>query len=86
MELATCRERISSATGAPPRFFAYPNGRERDFDERSRAALRRHGFAVAFSTEEGVNGPDTDWMAVRRFAGDGSLPDLAWRLMGWPRR
>jgi peptidoglycan/xylan/chitin deacetylase (PgdA/CDA1 family) len=86
VEIATCHNRILSATGERPRFFAYPNGRGRDFDERSRAALRRHGFDVAFSTEEGVNGPDTDWMAVRRFAGDGSLPDLAWRLLAWPRR
>ena len=85
-EIATCRNRVASATGAPPRFFAYPNGRSRDFDERSRGVLRRHGFDVAFSTEEGVNGPDADWMAVRRFAGEGSLHDLAWRLLDRSRR
>jgi peptidoglycan/xylan/chitin deacetylase (PgdA/CDA1 family) len=80
-EVATCRERIAAATGLPPRLFAYPNGRARDFDERARQALLRHGFTEAFSTEEGINGAGTDWLAVRRFAGEGPLPDLAWRLL-----
>ncbi len=85
-EVAICRERIESATGLRPRFFAYPNGRTRDFDERSRAALWRHGFDTAFSTEEGTNGPDADWMALRRFSGDSPLPELAWRLSARARR
>jgi hypothetical protein len=80
VEVATCRDRIASETGSRPRWFAYPNGRARDFDGRTRAALRRHGFDMAFTTVEGVAGADVDWMAVPRFAGDGTLGDLAWRL------
>ena len=53
----------------------------RDFDDRARDALVRHGFTEAFSTEEGVNGAQTDWLAVRRFAGDGPVSDLTWRLL-----
>jgi peptidoglycan/xylan/chitin deacetylase (PgdA/CDA1 family) len=80
VEVATCRERIRSVTGITPRWFAYPNGRTCDFDDRSRAALRRHGFDAAFASVGGVAGPDVDWMALPRFAGDGTVGDLAWRL------
>jgi peptidoglycan/xylan/chitin deacetylase (PgdA/CDA1 family) len=80
-EVANCRDKIASATGSSPRLFAYPNGRSRDFDGRARDALVRHGFTEAFSTEEGVNGAHTDWLAVRRFAGDGPVSDLTWRLL-----
>ena len=84
-EIARCRERIRTETGLEPPWFAYPNGRQRDFDERSRAALVRHGFDCAFSTEEGLATPEADWLAIRRLPGDGSLPDLAWRIVSSPR-
>jgi peptidoglycan/xylan/chitin deacetylase (PgdA/CDA1 family) len=80
VEVATCREKIRSATGMTPRWFAYPNGRARDFDDRSRGALRRHGFDTAFSTVGGVAGAGVDWMALPRLAGDGTVGELAWRL------
>jgi peptidoglycan/xylan/chitin deacetylase (PgdA/CDA1 family) len=80
VEVATCRERIRSATGTTPRWFAYPNGRTCDFDDRSRGALLRHGFDTAFSTVSGVAGPDVDWMAVPRFASGATVGELAWRL------
>jgi len=84
-EVARCRERIRTETGLEPPWFAYPNGRQRDFDERARTALRRHGFDCAFSTEEGLVRPDSDWLALRRLPGDGSVPDLAWRVVSCPR-
>lgn len=84
-EVARCRERIRAETGLEPPWFAYPNGRQRDFDERSRTALQRHGFDCAFSTEEGLVGPDPDWLALRRLPADGSLRELAWRIVSCPR-
>jgi peptidoglycan/xylan/chitin deacetylase (PgdA/CDA1 family) len=80
VEVATCCDRIRAVTGITPRWFAYPNGRACDFDDRARAALRRHGFEAAFASIGGVAGPDVDWMALPRFAGDGTVADLAWRL------
>jgi peptidoglycan/xylan/chitin deacetylase (PgdA/CDA1 family) len=79
-EISTCRERIRTETGLEPRWFAYPNGRARDFDARTQSALRRHGFEIAVTTEEGVNGPDTERLALRRFAGGTTVSELAWRL------
>jgi peptidoglycan/xylan/chitin deacetylase (PgdA/CDA1 family) len=79
-EVQMCRDRIAAETGSIPDTFAYPNGRAIDFTDQSKVTLRRHGFSTAFSAIEGVNGADTDWMAVRRISGGSSVEDLAWRL------
>lgn len=85
-EIRICRERIATETSAPPTLFAYPNGQPGDYGEPAKQALLRHGFATAFSAIEGLNGMDTDWMAVRRFSPAGSTADLAWPLTGLSRR
>jgi len=79
-DLQTCRDRITKETGAAPDTFAYPNGREIDFTDESKLMLKRYGFSMAFSSIEGVNRADTDWMAVRRISGGTTIADLAWRL------
>jgi len=79
-EVRTCRDRIVAETGTTPDMFAYPNGRTIDFTDDARATLQRHGFHTAFSAIEGLNGAETDWMAVRRVAAGQSVADLAWRL------
>jgi peptidoglycan/xylan/chitin deacetylase (PgdA/CDA1 family) len=82
-EVGLSRTRIERETGTTPVYFAYPNGRSIDFDARCREVLVRHGFHTAFTTEEGLNGGATDWLAVRRLAGDGSVADLAWLVSGF---
>jgi peptidoglycan/xylan/chitin deacetylase (PgdA/CDA1 family) len=79
-EIRTCRERIEAETGRPVETFAYPNGRAIDFTEEAKALLKRNGFRTAFTTIDGINGVDTDWLAARRIAGGSSVADLAWRL------
>lgn len=48
------------------RMFAFPNGREVDFDSRAIAAVRRAGGTSAMSTREGLNAADEDRFAMRR--------------------
>jgi peptidoglycan/xylan/chitin deacetylase (PgdA/CDA1 family) len=79
-EIRTCRERIETETGTPVETFAYPNGRAIDFTEEAKFLLKRNGFQTAFTTIDGINGQDTDWLAARRIAGGSSVADLAWRL------
>jgi peptidoglycan/xylan/chitin deacetylase (PgdA/CDA1 family) len=81
-EVRMSRDRIAEKTGKAPRLFAYPNGRTMDYDERSRAALSKYGFEIAFATDEGLNGPGTDWHAVRRLPGDCTVAELAWMMSG----
>ena len=79
-EIRTCRERIERETGTRIETFAYPNGRAIDFTEQAKVLLQRNGFRTAFTTIDGINGADTDWLAARRIAGGSSVADLAWRL------
>ena len=80
-EIATCQRRLTEELGAPARHFAYPNGRSVDFDARVQAALRRHGFESAFSTNDGRVTADVDWMAIpRKAAGGSTLADFAFSV------
>lgn len=78
-EVSLCRARLEQETGVRPQLFAYPSGA---FNENVKAAVRRGGFDIAFSTLEGVNGPETDWLEVRRVHGPRTLEDLAWLISG----
>jgi peptidoglycan/xylan/chitin deacetylase (PgdA/CDA1 family) len=85
-EVRTCRDRIAAETGAAPKYFAYPNGRPADYNADTQASLREHGFTVSYSTIEGLAGPDTDWMAVKRVPGiSAEVPDFAWAAAGMMR-
>jgi peptidoglycan/xylan/chitin deacetylase (PgdA/CDA1 family) len=85
-EIATCRDRIAAETSRAPSTFAYPNGRPSDYTPETQEILRRHGFTTAFSTSEGIAGPDTDWMAVKRLPGDAiDVPDFVWLAAGLSR-
>jgi peptidoglycan/xylan/chitin deacetylase (PgdA/CDA1 family) len=82
-EIETCRDRILSETGCAPTCFAYPSGNPADFTAETQAILREHGFTLAFSTIEGIAGPDSDWMAVKRLPTDAaSTPDFVWVAAG----
>jgi peptidoglycan/xylan/chitin deacetylase (PgdA/CDA1 family) len=85
-EIATCKERIEKETRQAPTLFAYPNGRPEDYTIETKDILRRHGFSVAFSTTEGIAGPDSDWLAVKRLpSGEVGAADFAWIAAGLMR-
>lgn len=82
-EIRLSRDAIARELGTVPRLFAYPNGRAGDFNAETRASLRRHGFELAFSTIEGINGPDTDPFAIaRQPTGGATIADFAWLVAG----
>lgn len=84
LEIGTCRDRIVAETGRTPTLFAYPNGGPADYNAETQRVLKQHGFKLAFCTTEGMAGPETDWMAIRRIAAplDPSPAAFAWRLAG----
>ncbi len=82
-EIRTCRDRITAETGRAPTTFAYPNGRPADYTTETQDILRANGFTLGFSTSEGIAGPDSNWMAVKRLPGEAEdLPDFAWLAAG----
>jgi peptidoglycan/xylan/chitin deacetylase (PgdA/CDA1 family) len=85
-EIRTCKQRIAAETGRAPTLFAYPNGRPADYTPATQELLKQHGFRLAFATSEGVAGPDTDWMAIKRLPSTAtSVPDFAWIAAGLMR-
>jgi peptidoglycan/xylan/chitin deacetylase (PgdA/CDA1 family) len=80
-EIRTCRDRILKETSIAPKYFAYPNGRREDFNVLSQKLLKKHGFEIAFTTIEGINGPCTDYMEVARLpTTTNTIVDFAWLL------
>jgi peptidoglycan/xylan/chitin deacetylase (PgdA/CDA1 family) len=78
-EIATCRDRIAAEIGVAPTAFAYPNGRPEDYTAETQAILRGLGFTAGYATSEGIAGPKTDWMAIKRLpASGGGVADFAW--------
>jgi peptidoglycan/xylan/chitin deacetylase (PgdA/CDA1 family) len=85
-------------TGRPCRLFAYPNGRDADFDQRAVERLRKRGIEVAVSTISGHNRADVDIFRVMRLGIGPGLSDrrfgltvynlhgAANGLLGWTRR
>jgi len=67
------------------RTFAYPNGRKRDYDERSVALLKAHGITAALSTEEGLHSREFDPFHVRRVvvSGDTSVNHFVAAVSGF---
>jgi peptidoglycan/xylan/chitin deacetylase (PgdA/CDA1 family) len=77
-EIRVCRDRIVTETGQRPKYFAYPNGRSQDFNEKTTGLLQKYGFELGFSSIEGINGPKMDNFAIlRQHTGAGNLGDFA---------
>lgn len=65
--------------------FAYPVGRAQDFDARTKAILKEHGYRSAVTTIFGVNEPGDDLFALRRMTPwERDLPSFATKL-AWYR-
>jgi peptidoglycan/xylan/chitin deacetylase (PgdA/CDA1 family) len=65
-EVAECKRRIEEELQAPVEHFAYPNGRDGDFEPWNKQLLQQAGYHAAVSTLWGVNYPSTDRMELRR--------------------
>jgi peptidoglycan/xylan/chitin deacetylase (PgdA/CDA1 family) len=67
-EMDASRARLERITGAPVRFFAYPNGGpRRDYFADHAALARELGFDAAVSTAWGAAGPGDDLYQIPRF-------------------
>lgn len=63
-EIQASRRKLEDRFGVPVRDFCYPYG---DFDRRIRDLVAEAGYQSAVTTRPGVNLPDTDLLALRRF-------------------
>lgn len=80
-EIEGSKRELESRLGRPVEAFSYPSGL---FGSRERNMVAEAGFRVAVSCEPGVNGPQTDRLALRRRQIDGrdSFLDFRAKLNG----
>lgn len=80
-EIKTCKERIFEETGIHPKSFAYPNGTLADYNELSLKVLKKHGFKIAYTTNEGFNDIDASLMEIKRIPTTANnLADFVWLI------
>jgi len=67
---------VERLTGQPCRFFAYPNGRPRDYDSRTVELLRNSGILAAVTTTRGPNDARTSLLELQRYGvgADAGMP------------
>lgn len=66
-ELRQSKKELEEFSGREIRAFCYPNGLPGDFDERTRSALEKTGYDLAFTSAEGINYiKNVDWRQLNR--------------------
>ena len=71
------KARIEAELDAPVTHFAYPNGRETDFDDATKRILAEEGFRSAVTTITGANDASADPFMLRRVGMWGDDPHLS---------
>ena len=67
-EIAGSKHEIEERTGRSATLFAYPNGKEKDFDETTKALLKDAGFSCSLTTIPGFNAQGIDRYALHRLS------------------
>lgn len=65
-EIVTSVHEVETLSDQPCRHFAYPNGREGEFDQRSANILKSSGIETAMTTIEGENDRNSDRYRLKR--------------------
>jgi peptidoglycan/xylan/chitin deacetylase (PgdA/CDA1 family) len=72
---------VNELTGAPCRYFAYPNGRIKDYNMETIKDLEACGIQIAVTTISGPNDMMTPPMELRRYGIGADLPLAEFQLM-----
>lgn len=79
-EISESADEIEKEMGARPRLFAYPNGRQEDYNDGIIVYLKEAGFAGACAGDGGPESNEPDPFAVKRIAPKGGEPSSIFRL------
>ncbi|PID38974.1 MAG: hypothetical protein CSB49_02800 [Proteobacteria bacterium] len=82
-EMAQSKEEIEGRLKTKVESFAYPNGKERDYNDAVRDAARQVGFSLAVTALHGVNDATRDPFDLRRVGIYGQLPNAIARIERW---
>ena len=84
-EIERSRDAVRANVGCDTTLFAYPNGREGDFNPSIQTLVRDAGFKAAVTTVWGGNTARTDCFALRRQPGSGRDTALFGLRTAWYR-
>lgn len=80
-EIIKSKELIEKKLGTTVKSFAYPNGKEKDFNSNTKKILHDAGFSCAVTTLHGFNNQISDFFELRRLqAFDTFIPQFELRL------
>jgi len=79
-ELRDSRARLEEVLGRTVKLFCYPNG---SFDQRVRSAVANAGYECAVTTELGLNGRNSDLLALHRVAAELDLDHFVQSTSGF---
>ncbi len=65
-EVSECKRRIETELQCPVESFAYPNGRQKDYEPWGSQIMRSAGYRAAVTTTWGMNYASTDRMHLKR--------------------
>ena len=85
VEIERSRDALRANGVGDAMLFAYPNGRENDFNPSIQKLVREAGFRAAVSTVWGTNTAETDAYALRRQPGSGRSRALFGLRTAWYR-
>jgi peptidoglycan/xylan/chitin deacetylase (PgdA/CDA1 family) len=80
VEIRSSLDFVASYTGETCRCFAYPNGRECDYDDDSLAILREAGVKAAVTMESGTCNINTPILELKRIAVSGNADMSSFKL------
>lgn len=66
-EISESKRSLEAILEKPVSTFAYPYGKEGDFNETTKLLLKKAGITVGMIFEQGINYPYTDSLELRRF-------------------
>lgn len=84
-EIVASKEAIERRLKSPVRLFAYPSGRNIDFNDNLKQVLRDTGFLCAVTILRGTNYVHTDPYELRRLQAWDSNPQTFALRLGWHR-
>jgi peptidoglycan/xylan/chitin deacetylase (PgdA/CDA1 family) len=80
-EIALSKKKLEEEYGVGVEYFSYPNGR---YDERAIGQVKKAGYKMAFSMDDGLAGAETDPFKIPRVGINQSLSFLEFRSVLMP--
>ena len=81
-EITSSKAELENILNDKVEFFAYPKGKKKHFNERTKALIEKAGYKAAFTTENGAINSKSDFFALNRI-GIRNCPLFVFKVRLW---